>query len=123
MEKYPESKLTEKIIGLVFKTQNETGKGFSEKIYQKVFENHLRDEEIKFKKECYCKLIVNNKIAGNYRLDFLIDDKIIVEFKVRDAIYKKDISQVLNYLKFYKLKIGLIFYFKNDGVEIKRLIL
>lgn len=123
MEKYPESKLTEKIIGLVFKTQNETGKGFSEKIYQKVFENYLLEEKIKFKRECYCKLIVNKKIVGTYKLDFLVDDQIIVEFKVRDVAYKKDISQVLNYLKFNDLKVGLLFYFKNDGVEIKRLIL
>ena len=39
IEEYYEAELSRRLIGLIFKTQNSTGKGFAEKVYQKVFEN------------------------------------------------------------------------------------
>ena len=122
-KEYPEKEMTEKIIGIAFKTQNEVGPGFAEKVYQKVFENLLIKSGVKYKKECYSKLIVDDKIVGSYRLDFLIEDKVVVELKTRDSIYDKDISQVLNYLKFNNTKVGLLLYFGDFRVKIKRLIL
>lgn len=121
-DKYPDSELTGRIIGLIYKAQNITGKGFAEKVYQKVFENLLNEEKIEYRQECYCELVVNEKNVGNYRLDFLIESRLIVEFKVRDIIYQKDISQILNYLAINKLKVGLLACFTNNGVKIKRLV-
>ena len=122
-KEYPEKEITEKITGIAFKTQNEIGPGFAEKVYQKVFENFLLESGLKYRKECYSKLIVDDKIVGSYRLDFLIEGKVVVELKTRDSIYNKDISQVLNYLKFNNIKVGLLLYFGNFRVKIKRLVL
>lgn len=82
----------------------------------------MKASSLKYKKECYCKLMVDDSNVGSYRLDFLVEDKIVVELKSRDTIYKKDISQILNYLKFNGIKIGLLLYFGNFKVKIKRLI-
>ncbi|PIR27062.1 hypothetical protein CO019_01820 [Candidatus Berkelbacteria bacterium CG_4_9_14_0_2_um_filter_42_30] len=48
-KKYPEQELTKKIIGIAFQAQNEIGSGFAEKIYQKVFEKHLKESGLKYK--------------------------------------------------------------------------
>ncbi|PIR27061.1 GxxExxY protein [Candidatus Berkelbacteria bacterium CG_4_9_14_0_2_um_filter_42_30] len=66
---------------------------------------------------------IDEEIVGNYRLDFLIEDKVVVELKTRETVYQKDISQVLDYLKFNNLKVGLLLYFGNFKVKIKRLVL
>lgn len=57
---------------------------------------------------------------GRYFLDFLIDDKIAVEIKVRREIYEIDWIQLLNYLKANSLKVGLLIVFTKYGVKIKR---
>ncbi|MCX6810993.1 MAG: GxxExxY protein [Candidatus Berkelbacteria bacterium] len=121
-EEYYEAELSRRLIGLIFKTQNSTGKGFAERVYQKVFENILNSENISFNKELYCDKVVDGKIVGSYRLDFLIENKIVVEFKVRDSVYQQDISQILYYLAFKNLRLGLLAHFTNNGVKIKRLI-
>ena len=66
--------------------------------------------------------MVDGKIVGSYRIDFLIENKIIVEFKVRDSVYQQDLSQILYYLAFKNLRLGLLAHFTNNGVKIKRLI-
>lgn len=73
-------------------------------------------------RECYCKLEVNQNLVGTYKLDFLIEGRVVVEFKARDQVYKKDISQILNYLKIKQVKVGLLANFTNNGVKIKRLV-
>jgi len=120
--KYPEAKLSNKLIGLTFEAYNSIGSGFEEKIYQNVYEELLIRNKIDYERELYCNLIVFDKKVGRYRLDFLVKNRIIVELKCRNEIYPKDISQVINYLKVKNIKIGLIFKFGKNGVEIKRLI-
>ena len=120
---FPEKDLTEKIIGIAFQTQNEVGIGYSEKIYQNAYEHYLKKSGLDYKRESYCKLVVDGKIIGSYRLDFLVEDKIVVELKTRDTIYDKDVHQILNYLKFKRIKVGLLLYFGNFKVKIKRVVL
>ena len=72
---YAEGPLTNRLIGIAFKTYNTIGAGFAEKIYQNVFRDYLDEEKIKYDREKYAKLIVNKKIAGLYKIDFLIKKK------------------------------------------------
>ncbi|MCX6810530.1 MAG: GxxExxY protein [Candidatus Berkelbacteria bacterium] len=116
------NELSKKLIGLVFDTFNSLGSGYSERIYQNMFSEFLKDSGIKYVREKYSQLIVYDKRIGGHRVDFLIDDKIVVEMKCRNEIYPKDISQVLNYLKVNNVKLGLIFCFTIKGVKIKRLV-
>lgn len=118
---YPEAELTSKLIGFAIKIFKEIGYKYPEKVYQKAFENELIKSKIKFKRESYCKITIDDKIIGSFKLDFLVDDKVVVELKVRDRIFNSDIAQVLTYLKTNKVKIGLILLFSSNGVKIKRL--
>ncbi|MDD4352118.1 MAG: GxxExxY protein [Candidatus Gracilibacteria bacterium] len=113
--------LSYKITGLCFKVHNELGRFCKEKQCADLFESLLKEEGIKYKREFDTKLINKESPVGN-RGDFLIDDKVIVEFKVKNIITKEDYYQVQRYLKSAKLKLGLIFNFRNRYLKAKRVL-
>jgi len=116
------NQLSNKLIGLVFNCYNSIGHGFSEKVYQNIYSELLNQNNIVFQKEKYAKLLKFGKVVGRYRVDFLVENSIVVELKCRKEIYTKDIAQVLNYLKTNNVKLGLIFCFTKKNVLIKRLL-
>ena len=84
---YPLSDLTEKIIKIAFDVFNEFGYGLPERVCQRAFAIELEKAKIKFKKECYGAIKYGGKIVGKYFIDFLIEDKIAVELKIRNELY------------------------------------
>lgn len=122
-DKYPLKKVTEQLIGFAFDIYKQIGAHFPEKVYQNAFEEKLKDSNIKYQKENYCKVLVDGKRVGNFYVDFLINNEVIVELKVRNEIFKKDIAQLLTYMRINSIKIGLILLFSSQGVRVKRLIL
>lgn len=64
---------------------------------------------------------INIKI-GTRRVDFLIEEKVIVEIKTITLLDKVHLAQTLNYLEAYKLEIGLLINFGNTRLKFKRLI-
>lgn len=123
MEKYLETDLTSKIIGLAFEVQNKIGKDYPERIYQKALAEKFTENGIKYIMESYCKVEIDGHRVGSFKLDFLVEGKVVVELKARAQIFQKDISQVLTYLRVKHIKLGLILLFAPDKVEIKRLVL
>lgn len=122
MAEYLYQELTQHIIGLCFKIHNQLGYGCPEKVYQKALELEFREANIPFKRECYSKILYGGKIAGRFYLDFLIDDKIALELKVRRNIYESDWIQLLNYLKSTGKELGILAVFTESKVQIKRII-
>jgi len=64
----------------------------------------------------------NNKFIGNYFLDFLVDEKIIVEIKKGERFAPKNIDQVKAYLGSTNLKLAILVHFGNNEVKFKRII-
>jgi len=114
--------LTRQIIDIANAVYEELHYGHPEKVYQKAFEYELEKLDFKFKRESYSKIQYDGKVVGRYFLDFLIDNKIAVEIKVRREIYESDWIQLLNYLKANGLKVGLLIIFMKYGVKIKRVV-
>lgn len=61
-------------------------------------------------------------IVGKYYIDFLINNKVVVELKVRNKMYEKDCSQILDYMKSQKIPTGLLILLTSEGVKIKRFV-
>lgn len=120
-DKYPESGLTEKIIKCAYLVYRELGYGLPEKVYQRAFAKCLEDQNLSFKREKFGKILFNKVQVGKYFLDFFVEDKVAVEFKVRNDIYETDVIQLLNYIKSENIKIGLLIVFAKTGLKIKRL--
>ena len=121
-KKYPLEDLTQKVIGCAFKIFNEIGYGYSEKVYQQAMSIELEKSGVSFEREKYAKILYDGQVAGRFFLDFLIDNKLAVEIKVRREIFPSDWTQLLNYLKAKDLKVGLLIVFSKHKVLIKRLV-
>jgi GxxExxY protein len=117
---YPD--LSYKLVGLAYNVFNELGHGHLEKIYQRAYAKELKEADIKFKEQAPYPVIYKEEIIGNNFLDFLIENKIIIELKRSDFYSKKYIDQVSNYLKVSNLKLALLINFTTNGVRIKRVV-
>lgn len=122
-DKYPEAELTYKLIGIAYEIYNNLGAGFPEKVYQAAYEKELRNSKISYRREQYCNLLYKDSKIGRFFIDFLIEEKVVIEIKARGKIFDKDIAQTLSYMKLKKIKVGLIILFGEKGVKSKRLIL
>jgi GxxExxY protein len=117
---YPE--LSYKLVGLAYNVFNELGHGHLEKIYQKAYAKELKEAGIIFKEQAPYQVIYKEEIIGNNFLDFLIEEKVIIELKRSDFYSKKYIDQVSNYIKVSNLKLAILINFTSNGVRIKRIV-
>lgn len=117
---YPD--LSYKLVGLAYTVFNEIGHGHLEKIYQKAYAKELKDSNIEFKEQAPYQVIYKEEVIGNNYLDFLIENKIIIELKRSDFHSKKYIDQVSNYIKVSNLKLAILINFTSNGVRIKRIV-
>lgn len=114
--------LSYKIIGSAYNVFNELGAGHKEQYYQKALALEFKKEKINFKNELYAPLIYHDKKIGKYFLDFLVENKIVIEIKRGERISRRDINQLYSYLKSTNLKLGLIIRFTLKGVVVKRIV-
>lgn len=122
MKIFPYKKLTYQINGLLFETYKKLGFGYQEKYYQRTFEEILKENKLLYKKEMHVPIKINNRIIGRYFIDFVINNKIVVELKIANDIYQRHFKQVYGYLKAQNLKIGLLALITPNGIKIKRII-
>ena len=117
---YPE--LSYQLVGLAYNVFNELGHGHLEKIYQKAYAKELKEAGIVFKEQAPYQVIYKEEVIGNNYLDFLIEEKVIIELKRSDFYSKKYIDQVSNYIKVSNLKLAILINFTSNGVRIKRIV-
>jgi len=117
---YPE--LSYQLVGLAYNVFNELGHGHLEKIYQKAYAKELKEAGIVFKEQAPNQVIYKEEVIGNNYLDFLIEEKVIIELKRSDFYSKKYIDQVSNYIKVSNLKLAILINFTTNGVRIKRIV-
>jgi len=117
-----EPELSYKLMGICFNVYNILGAKYQEKYYQRAVEVELKKEKISYQKEMPYKLEYKGESIGRYFFDFLIENKVILELKTVPSISKKDIGQLLRYLKESNLKLGIIVNFGKEKVEYKRTI-
>ena len=119
---YKYSDITGKIIGCAMKVHNTLGNGFQEVIYQRCLAIEMSKQGISYEREMEMPILYEGNEVGTRRVDFLIENKIMVELKALTKIEKIHIAQGLNYLEAYNLEIGLLLNFGSTKLEFKRLI-
>ena len=117
---YPE--LSYKVIGGAFDVYNVLGSGHHEKYYQKALAESFRLNNLKFKEQLSCPVYYNGKPVGRKVLDFLIEDKIVIEIKKGSRFSKSNIDQVLGYLRVNNLRLAILINFGSYGVIFKRIV-
>ena len=117
---YPD--LSYRIMGILFSVWSDMGYGHKEKFYQKAIENEFKTANIDFNKELPVKITYKNQPVGIVYYDFLVENKIVVEIKVRNYFSVKDINQLYSYLKAKNLKLGILAHFTKSGVKYKKVV-
>ncbi len=121
-QEYLYSDLTGKIIGAAMKVHSTLGKGFPEYIYQRALEIELEKSQITFKREVEWNVFYDGKLIGKRRVDFIINDAVIIELKALSAFEPSHLNQILNYLQAFNLPVGLLINFGKDSLDFKRFI-
>ena len=117
---YPQ--LSYELVGIAFKIYNSLGFGLQEKYYQRAFEKELTELSMPYKKEYKVNLNYHGEKIGQYFLDFLIDDKIVIELKVAPRLRHIHIRQVFEYLRALNKKLAILIFFTDEGVRYRRVI-
>ena len=115
--------LSYKIVGLAIEVYNELGFGFLENVYENALMVWLHRAGIKAKQQAPVKVKFQGTIVGDYLVDILVEEKIILELKSSESIVDAHVAQVLNYLKATKLKLGIVLNFGKEKLEYKRIVL
>lgn len=121
-EKYKYSDLTGKVIGAAMEAHKILGNGFQEVIYQRALAIELENQEISFAREQEMKIEYKGKDIGTRRVDFFVENKVIVEIKAVIQLEDAHLAQAINYLEAYNLEIGLLINFRAKSLEFKRVI-
>lgn len=113
------------IVGAAQEVFYQLGTGFLEAVYQEALEIEMRRRRISF--ESQKQLFINYKgtiLKKEYYADFVCYEQIIVELKAETALCGRDVSQLLNYMKAAKMRVGLLFNFGSVGkLEWKRYVI
>ncbi|MGN6602408.1 MAG: GxxExxY protein [Ginsengibacter sp.] len=119
-EKYKHSDVTGKIIGCAMKVHSTLGNGFQEVIYQRCLAIEMEKQGLGFSRELEMTIYYEGVEVGTRRVDFLVENKIMVELKAMSMLEDVHLAQALNYLEAYKLETGLLINFGARSLEFKR---
>ena len=114
--------LSYKIVGYLFEVHNRLGGKFEEKYYQRAMEQLLRRDNLSYKRELKANIYFENEKIGKYFLDFLIDDRIVLELKTVPKLLPMHFKQVRSYLQVKKLELGILPNFRGDRLTYKRIL-
>ena len=126
MSEYLYQELSQEIIGAAMEVHSILGPGMLESAYEECLLFELRQRGLKAEKQIPVPIVYKDtKLDCGYRIDILVDDKIIIELKAVEAINEVHEAQVLTYLRFSKRKVGLLINFNVKSLKsgIRRFIL
>ncbi|MEO5571320.1 MAG: GxxExxY protein [Bacteroidia bacterium] len=116
--KYEES--TRKIIGCAMKVHSTLGNGFQEVIYQRALAIEMEKQGLGFKREMEMTIFYEGIDIGTRRVDFFVEEFIMVELKAIIKLEEVHLAQAMNYCQAYNLPIGLLINFGSKSLEFKR---
>jgi GxxExxY protein len=112
--------LTHKIIGCAMKVHSTLGNGFQEVIYQRAMVIEMEKQGLHFEREMEMTIYYDDIAIGNRRVDFFVEDIIMVELKALIKLENVHLAQAMNYCQAYNLPIGLLINFGSKSLEFKR---
>jgi GxxExxY protein len=117
-----ENELSNIVIGLGIKVHKALGPGLLESAYEEVLFYEIKQAGLFVEKQKALPLIYEEvKLDIGYRIDLLVENKLIIELKAVEALNNVHLAQVLTYLKLSNIKLGLLINFNvarlKDGIR------
>ena len=110
------------VIGCAFTVLNTLGAGFLEKVYENALAHELRKAGLAVTQQHGVRVIYDGMVAGEYFVDLLIDETLLVELKTVRSLDESHRAQCVNYLKATGLHLCLLLNFGQPRLEIKRMV-
>ena len=119
------NEITHRIIGCAMRVHSTLGNGFQEVIYQRALAWELAKAGLSFAREIEQEIFYKElqEPIGTRRADFVIEGKVLVELKAIILLEDVHLAQILNYLKAYKLEVGVLINFGSKSLTFKRVVL
>lgn len=114
--------LSYKINGILFAVHNELGQFYNEKQYCDKIEYRLKELNLKYEREKILPPSFEKEFEGRNKLDFLIENKIILEVKTKRFLDNNDYYQVKRYLIVLNKKLGILVNFRRKYITPKRIL-
>jgi len=119
-EKYLHSELTGKVIGAAMEVHKYLGNGFQELIYQRSLAHEFDLQDISYSREHEMTINYKEKDVGKRRVDFFVEECVMVEIKAIINLEDVHLAQAINYLEAYNLEVGLLINFGAKSLQFKR---
>lgn len=121
-EQLNENDLSKRVIGCAMKVHSALGPGLLESAYEECLYYELRKSGFSVERQKMMPLVYDGvRIDCGYRLDLLVEDKLVLELKAVDALNDVFLAQTITYLKLSNLRLGLLINFNvahlKDGIK------
>jgi GxxExxY protein len=117
--------VTERVIGCSFEVHKFLGSGFQEVIYQRALAYEMQQVGLSFAREISQDIFYKDLSdpIGTRRADFVVEERVLVELKAVAHLEDAHWAQILNYLRAYRLEVGLLINFGSKSLTFKRFVL
>ena len=113
--------ITRKIIGCAMKVHSALGNGFQEVIYQRALAIEMQKQSLEFQREMEMTIYYDGIEIGTRRVDFFVEDSVMVELKALEKLEDVHKAQAINYCEAYNIADGLLINFGAKSLEFKRI--
>lgn len=109
-----ENEISNKVIGIAIEVHNALGPGLLENVYKECLYHKIKQAGFKVEKEKSIPLIFEDvKLECGYRIDLLVEEKLVIELKSIETLSELHFAQTLTYLKLGNYKLGLLLNFNT----------
>ena len=122
MKELVEGELSYRVTGICFSIHNELGRFKNEKQYGDAVEALLREQGIQYKHEFRLPKSFSAESEGRNIVDFLVEEKIVVEIKTKIRLGTEEYYQVRRYLDALEYELGILVNFRRYSVAPKRIL-
>lgn len=124
-KEFPLKDITEKIISCAIEVHSTLGPGLLESVYEEALAHEFTLRGIPYEKQKEIYLKFKGKDIGKHRVDFLVENEVVLELKAVESMHKIFEAQMLTYLRATRKRVGLLINFNVERLKegIKRLIL
>lgn len=124
-KEFPLKDITERIISCAIEVHSSLGPGLLENVYEEALSHEFTLRGIVYDRQKEISLRYKSKDIGKHRIDYLVEDEVIVELKAVEAMNKIYEAQLLTYLKAMDKRVGLLINFNVERLKdgIRRLII
>ncbi|MFZ1974997.1 MAG: GxxExxY protein [Candidatus Acidiferrales bacterium] len=119
---YPEQELTGTILQAAFALHNDLGAGFLERVYSNALVVELNRHQLRFVQNEPLEVKYRDVVVGDYIADIIVEDRVILELKACASLDPSHSTQLMNYLRATKIRVGLLLNFGRPKLEYRRFV-